>query len=116
MEYEIKFSETCLDEMDEIHEYIQYKLKNEQSANRLRAKIFDKVSGLKYYPEMYPKIGKKDRRKREYRRIVIDNYILLYSIIKEDKVILISHMFYGREKLLRRSYINFVKILKGLPS
>ena len=56
---------------------------------------------LKESPKIYAKINKRDRLNREYRRMVIDNYVILYTIIEEDKVILISHMYYGG-----RNYID----------
>lgn len=40
------------------------------------------------------KIEKRGRLNREYRKIVIENYVLLYTIIDEDNAILISHMYY----------------------
>ena len=34
-------------------------------------------------PKMYVQINKSDRLKRRYRKIVIDNYILLYEFVKK---------------------------------
>ena len=38
-----------------------------------------------------------DRLKREYRRIVINNYILLYTIDESKKIVYVSHMYYGEQ-------------------
>ena len=51
-------------------------------------------------PKLYMKIEKKDRRKRDFRRIVIDNYIILYTIDEEKKTVYIAHMYYGRRNYL----------------
>ncbi len=94
MEYKIKISETCLEEIEEICEYIEKKLKAQNSANRLRENIIKAIGELEKYPQIYPKINRRDRLNREYRKIVINNYVILYTIIEEDKCILISHMYY----------------------
>ena len=100
MEFEIIISDTCLEEIEEICDYIEKNLKTPQSANRLRIKIIKTIHRLKNSPRLYKIIDKKDRFKRVYRRIVIDNYVILYTIIDEDEVILISHMYYGGKNYL----------------
>ncbi len=47
------------------------------------------------------KIGKVDRLKREYHRMVVKNYVVLYTIDFEKKTVFISRMIYGR-----RNYLN----------
>ena len=100
MEYKVRISETCLEEFEVIFEYIEKKLKATEASNKLRQKIRNAIRSLRTYPHIYAKIKKKDRTKREYRRIVIDNYVILYTIIEEDKLILISHLYYGRRNYL----------------
>lgn len=101
MEYEIEISETCIEEIEEICKYIETDLKAEQASNRLREKIRESIRTVKNSPKMYTTIDKTDRAGREYRRIVVGNYVILYTIIEEDNVILISHIYYGG-----RNYID----------
>lgn len=100
MEYEIEFSESFLEELEEICDYITIKLKSENVAKKLRTKMIDNISSLRRFPEKCVKINKRDRLRREYRRMAIDNYVILYCVIKEDKVVLISHIYYGRRNYL----------------
>lgn len=100
MEYEIVISDTCLEEMEENCYYIEKVLKAEQAANRLREKIMRTILELKDYPEIHAKIEKTDRAGRDYRRIAIDNLVIIYTIIEEDKTILISHMYYSGKNYL----------------
>ena len=51
-------------------------------------------------PQLYMKIDKKDRRKREFRKIVIDNYVILYTINENNKTVYISHMYYEKKDYL----------------
>ena len=100
MEYEIVISDTCLEEIDETCYYIEKVLKAEQASNRLRKKIVNKIQDLKIFPKLYAKIDKKDRAGRYYRKIVINNYVIIYTIIEEDKNILISHIYYSGRNYL----------------
>jgi len=95
MEYKIVISDTCIEEIEECCDYIEKKLKAEQASNRLRKKIRETIRGLKDSPKIYAKIDKTDRAGRDYRKIVIDNYIMIYTVVEEDKTILVSHMYYG---------------------
>ena len=81
MEYEIVISDTCLEEIEETCYYIEKVLKAEQAANRLREKIIKTIQELKDSPKIYAKIDQKDRTGRDYRRIVINNYVIIYTIM-----------------------------------
>ena len=100
MEYEIVISDTCLEDIEENCYYIQRVLKAEQASKRLREKIIETIRILKDSPKIYAKMEKTDRAGRDYRRIVIDNYVIIYTIIEENKTILISHMYYGGKNYL----------------
>ncbi len=101
MEYEIQISETCLEEIEDICKYIEENLKAQNASYRLREKIRSNILRLKKSPRIYAKVGKRDRLNREYRRIVIDNFVILYTIIEEDRTVLVAHMYYGG-----RNYID----------
>ena len=88
------------EEIEENCDYIKKTLKAEQASNRLRKKIMEAIKKLRKYPKIYVKIEKTDRAGRDYRRIVIDNYIMIYTIIEEDGIILISHIYYGGRNYL----------------
>lgn len=98
--YEIEFTEDCRDEIREIYKYISENLVAKQAARDLMRKMKNTIMDLEESPKLYMKIEKKDRRKREFRRIVIDNYIILYTIDEEKKTVYISHMYYGRRNYL----------------
>ena len=98
--YEIEFTEDSRDEIMEIYEYISKNLVNKEAAKRLMKKMRKNVMDLAKAPEIYVKLEKKDRMKREFRRMEIDNYIILYTIDESKKTIYISHMYYGRRNYL----------------
>ena len=98
--YEIEFTEDARDEIREIYEYISKNLVNQDAAKRLMRKMRKNVMDLAESPKIYAKIKKKDRMKREFRRMVVDNFIVLYTIDENNKTLYISHMYYGRRNYL----------------
>ena len=98
--YKIEFTEDAREEIREIYEYISKNLVNEDAAKRLMRKMRENVMNLAEAPEIYKKIGKKDRIKREFRRMVVDNYIILYTIDESKKIVYISHMYYQKRNYL----------------
>lgn len=52
MKYKIKITDTCLEEIEDICEYINKKLKAEKASIRLRKKIRESILVLKESPKM----------------------------------------------------------------
>lgn len=99
--FDIEFTEECIEEMKEIYNYISTQLKEDKAAKRLIATVNERVLNLSENPERYMKIGKVDRLKREYHRMVVKNYVVLYTIDYDNRKVYISRMIYGR-----RNYLN----------
>jgi mRNA-degrading endonuclease RelE of RelBE toxin-antitoxin system len=95
MKYNIRLTETFLEEIDEICEYISTKLKAIDAANRLREKIIYNVLLLENSPKMFTEIEKTEKTARKYRRIVVNNYVILYTIDESKNMIYVSHVYYG---------------------
>lgn len=101
MEYNVKLTEEFIEEIEEICQYIEEKLKNIDASNRLREKIMYNVLLLENTPQMFAEIEKFDKTERQYRRFVVNNYIVLYTIDEDKKDVYISHIYYGA-----RNYID----------
>lgn len=98
--FEVEFTEECIEEMTEIYEYIANNLKEDRIAKMLMEDVTNRVLDLSNLPELYMKIGKTDKLKREYHRIVVKNYVILYTIDFENRKVYISHMIYSRRNYL----------------
>ncbi len=98
--YDIKFTEDCKEEIFEIYEYISKKLVARNSAKQLMGKMRDSIMNLSKFPNIYAKIEKKDIHKRDFRRMVIDNFVILYTVDGNEKNIYIAHMYYGKRNYL----------------
>lgn len=94
-QFKIVFTKNCKKDMDNIYEYISLKLDTPNSAKKLMRKVESTIRRLQEMPETYVIIKKYEELDMEYRRIVINNYVILYTISKEEKIIYITHMYYG---------------------
>ncbi len=99
--FEVEFTDECIKEMTGIYEYISNNLKEDNAAKQLMTEVTYRVLDLANAPELYMKIGKVDRLKRQYHRMVVKNYVILYTIDFEKRKVYISRMIYGR-----RNYLN----------
>lgn len=98
MVYKTKMTEDFIHDVYEICEYINNKLKLTEASKRLREKVRLKVLFLENTPMMFSVIEKYDRVKRRYRRAIINNYVMLYTI--DNDIVYISHLYYnGRDYL-----------------
>ena len=98
--YEVEFTEDCIEEMQKVYDYISKILIADKAAKKLIQEIKQKVLSLSRYPQLYTAINKFDKLNRQYRRIVIKNYIILYIIDEEKKKVYLSHIYYGRQNYL----------------
>ncbi len=98
--YEVEFTEDCIDEMDDIYNYIFKELKASESAKNLIHQVRESVLTLERSPNLYPKIEKRDRAEREYRRMVVKSYVLLYTIDECNKIVYVSHMYYNKKNYM----------------
>lgn len=100
MEYRVKLTEQFLEDFEEICEYISNKLKNIVASNRLREKVIYNILLLENSPRMCTEIEKANRIERQYRRLVVNNYVILYTIDEDKKIVYIAHIYYGGRNYL----------------
>lgn len=100
MKYKIKISETFLEQITVILDYIDNELNELNASNKIRKKVRESFDRISNFPKSYPVIEKKDKFNRLYRKITIYNYVILYTIIEEDKIIFISNIYYQKKDYL----------------
>ena len=100
--YQVIFMPTVLREIREIYNYITYELYAEIAAKRLIQLVEIEISKLVYAPKIHRIIDKYDEVKRKYRRIVVKNYIILYTVDEENRIVYISHMYYGKRNYFKK--------------
>nr|MBP3681562.1 type II toxin-antitoxin system RelE/ParE family toxin [Clostridia bacterium] len=100
VKYEVEFTEECAVEIRKVYNYIRDDLSAQNSANKIMERIEEFITNLAYVPRMYAEIDKYSNTKRIYRRIILNNYVLLYTIDEERHKVFISHMYHSKTDYL----------------
>ncbi len=101
--YKIQFSKDAKMDLIDIYSYIKYDLKEPAIAKRLIQKIRGEINKLKDNPTIYVTIKDEIIKKREIRKIKVNNYIVFYRVEENNKIVEIVRIMYGRR--------NWTKIL-----
>lgn len=72
--YKVRITEECIEEIEQIYDYIANDLKLNNSAIKLIKEVRTKILGLVNTPQLYPKINKRNRAKETYRRIIYKSF------------------------------------------
>ena len=82
--YKILPTTTFKEELEEIIYYIKYNLKEPLIAKNLYKKIINEISSLQFMPERHKLIEDKNNNlQRNLRKILINNYVIIFEIKKE---------------------------------
>lgn len=99
-QYKVIITPTAYKEINQIYDYISENLYARKAAHDLMEQVELEIKRLKTSPEIYTEIEKIDELKRRYRRIVIKNYVILYTIDNDNQTVYVAHMYYGRRNYL----------------
>lgn len=76
----IKYTETFIQQFDNILKYFIYKLKNKIAAENFYDEVIKKIEKRSEYPESFEKYKSKRKRKNTYYRIYVKNYTIFYTV------------------------------------
>ena len=93
--YFIILTTNAKEELKEIYEYISNNLKSKISADNLMALIEDKILRLSIFPYSCMEIRTKPRS-TIYRKLIVKNYVILYSICEKNKIVNVVHIYYAK--------------------
>lgn len=100
--FEIHFTSTLYKRLNAIYDYILEELHSPQAAKKLMRNLEEKIISLKDMPFMYPQIEKIDKDlQRQYRKLTVENYIILYIVDEKNKIIYISNMYHSDQDYLK---------------
>lgn len=94
--YKIEFSKDAKNDLTNIVNYIKNNLQEPNTAKKLSIKIREKIYNLSDSPKLFPIIDNNFIRKLELRKLIVDNYIIFYKVLDEDKKVQIARIMYGR--------------------
>lgn len=101
--YKLLISELVHDDLDRIVSYMVVELANPIAAANFVKEVEKCYDYLKNTPYMFEQCHDLHLKSENYRRVPINNYVLLYKVMEDDKVVNIYRIFYGGQE-----YINLI--------
>lgn len=95
--YKLIVSELAHQDLDNIVSYIAIQLANPAAASSFLDEIEKCYGYLKSNPMMYSKCYDNRLEKEGYRKVVIKNYIVVYKVDEDAKIVSILRFFYGAQ-------------------
>ena len=94
--YKIQFSKDARMDLIDTYSYIKYNLQEPAIAKKLIAKIREEINKLKDNPSIYAVIKDEIIKKKEIRKIIVNNYIVFYKVEENKKLVEIVRIMYQR--------------------
>ena len=95
--YNIRYLPSFAEELNEVLNYITYKLKNKNAAEKLLDKISNTILNRSKSPESYEKYLSEKNRKYIWYRIYVENYTIFYTV--RNNTMEIAHLIYCKRNL-----------------
>ena len=93
--YKVKFTLIADKDIDNIFLYIFNELKAPMAAENLLNEIEQKIKKIADMPYSCPLVDDKFLREKGYRKLVVKNYIALYVVSDDEKLVKIMRVIYG---------------------
>lgn len=94
--YKLEYLPIALQDIVEIVNYISHTLKNQESASNLAESFIEKAESLLKFPYKNPVCQLIRPLKYEYRKILVENYIMFYRVDEEKKLVTIARVIYAK--------------------
>ncbi len=95
MAYRLTMSKEAQDDIDDIVQYISLRLANPGAASDFLDDVVKSFTSVTDNPRMYSYCADKRLQKDGYRKIAIKNYLVIYRIVEDKKVVYIVRIIYG---------------------
>ena len=89
MEYKIVYEKEASKDLENIYLYIKNNLMEENIAKKAVGNIISKIKELKYFPFANKTINLRNKN----RKLIVKNYIIIYNVNLESKIINILHIY-----------------------
>lgn len=97
--YSYKFTEKAEEDLDAALRYIAEELNNPSAASNLAKSVFKSIDAVLVCPDMGKLVVNEYLSDKTIRRLLIDNYVLYYKVLIEEKTIYIVRFVYGKRNL-----------------
>ncbi|MCL1807372.1 MAG: type II toxin-antitoxin system RelE/ParE family toxin [Oscillospiraceae bacterium] len=94
--YKLEYLPLAKQDMTDIVRYISRELVNPIAAERLASEMIEAAERLIDFPYAYPAHYPIKPLKHEYRRLLVRNYIIFYTVDEKLKLITVARVIYAR--------------------
>ena len=102
--YNVEYLPLARQDMVEIVTYIARELNNPAAANHIAEQLIQAGDGLRDFPYAAPAYQPLRPLKHEYRKLLLESYMMLYWVTEEEKRVTIARVVYARR--------NYAKMLE----
>ena len=99
--YKVIVSELAERDLRDIAQYIAVQLASPLTALEIIDKFEEAFSSLEQMPGRCPPINDARLSSQGYRKLILDNYIIFFSIDEKLKAVNVERILYGRREWLR---------------
>lgn len=103
MAYNLIITNNADSELEEIVRYIAEHLDNTKAAASFLDSVESAYDRLTDNPHLYQLCDNPAFERRDYRKVVIGNYVMIYRVEEERNSVYILHFFFGRQ-----DYFNLI--------
>lgn len=102
--YNVEYLPLARQDMVEIVMYITRELNNPAAAERIAEQLIKAGESLRDFPYAQPSYTPLRPLKHEYRKLLVENYMMLYWVTETEKRVTIARVVYARR--------NYAKLLE----
>ncbi|CFY11037.1 Toxin-antitoxin system, RelE/ParE toxin family [Syntrophomonas zehnderi OL-4] len=99
--YRVDISEPAENDLMDIVRYIASQLSAPVSALHMMELLDETMTGLSDMPQRCPFIADERLSQMGYRKLIVKNYVVFFSIDEKNKVVDVERILYGRRDWLR---------------
>ncbi len=99
--YKLEYLPVAQRDMVEIVRYISGELQNPAAADRLAMELVNAAESILTFPYALPAYQPIRPLKREYRKILVQNFLMLYWVDEEKKLVTIARVVYAKRDVAR---------------
>lgn len=97
--YTLVYLPAARQDMIEIVRYVNKELNNPDAAEHLAVKLIEAGSGILRFPYANPAYTPIRPLKHEYRKLLVENYLMFYWVDEEKKLVTIARVVYTKRNL-----------------
>ena len=99
-EYRLIITDSATNDLDSIYSYIKEELLNDTASIQLVTEIENSILRLKSFPESCSYVNDDRLKKQGYRKLLVKNYIVLYTIDSLNNIVTITRIMYSKQNYI----------------